>query len=1439
MRNSITLILILIGLVGYSQTSTENYVRTITARYATGDDLTTKNWADSTMQQVQYVDGLGRLKQSVVRWGSPDKKDIVTPMVYDPYGRQAINYLPYEHDHSSSDFVLIDTAIARQHDYYTYRFGGNDGDHAYAETGFEPSPLDRVLEQASPGYAWRMGSGKTVTTSYEFNTSQDEVKLYLYGDLQVSAQSHYPAGELTKVITKDEDNHETITFTDKLGQTILKRSYTGTEWAETYYIYDAWQRLKVVIPPQAQKAIVDYYEGLVVDGFAVYGSPQTTSASLSDTAMAYTFEASLNFSAPTSGIAVLSDLHAKPIEVLTPDFLAIWAFQYDYDDRNRMISKQVPGAEPVYMVYDQWDRLVLTQDGELRKNNEWLFTKYDAINRPVMTGIKVITGSLSTVRSAVATEADRYESQTGTLKGYTNVTYPSATEPELLTVTYYDDYAFVSGSDLSGTTYQQVYTTADVFHIATPATLYDQVKGQVTGTLTRGEGTDFITTITYYDEKYRPVQVVAENHLTNGKDIVSNQYDFVGNIRKTQTEHFDGSTTTTIKRRFEYDHMDRLTHTWHEVNSEGEVLISRSTYNEIGELERKDLHYEGASADPAESAFEQNLDYEYNIRGWLRAVNDPGGLGADLFGMKLHYNDNPLSASANDDHFNGNISAMEWSNYDVTNTGIAVRGYSFAYDDLNRLKSADHFEDGTGESRYGVSGLNYDLNGNMLALTRNGADGSAIDNLDFHESEYIGNQLMKVTDSSNDATGFDNGNSGSGTDYTYDDNGNMISDANKGITSIEYNHLNLPVTVILSSVEGDSITYLYDAAGIKLRQSVYKADTLFKSTDYVGEFIYEDSVLNLIQHEEGRVVPVIASGSAAISDWDYQYHLKDHLGNVRVTFSTEAENYEMDATMEDSNEQTMFSNYAATADGAIANSGTHVFRNSNTSNGGLGMNTFLGVNKGDTIKASAYAYYSDAGGSYNLAAGLIEGFLFGSFGTNYGVEGATVTQTNFDDAFISGTALGDRSTSSSAPLAYINYIVFDKDMNYVTAAFKQIESASNGAMALVAADDYVADREGYIMVYLSNETQGAEVMVSWDDLQVYHGKTNVVSTQDYYPFGLTFNESVRTASTLQKYKFGGKEEQTDWGIGVMDFEARFYDGAIGRFMNSDPLADAMGQVSWNPYHYTYNNPVAFVDPSGMLAWRYEGGIVGTSLDGEDEEEGDDTDGEDDKEKGNTTNVSITPITNPQNDANDFGQGMMDGASEGMVGGNLVGGGKLMLIDEENGVIFIADASEVEIADDGSVSINLNKSAYQLGRETGNLFGNALLALSFADAGISMLGGARPIASMTDDQWMQVGRWMCSKEASNMKTSGLIQLSAGNQTHILTKGSWGFEKEATKGSVYAEFNLAGNALVRTSNAQKGWAIVSGPGSIGARAAAKKGVTNITIPKVANVKIIRIK
>ncbi|WP_299117523.1 RHS repeat-associated core domain-containing protein, partial [uncultured Winogradskyella sp.] len=109
------------------------------------------------------------------------------------------------------------------------------------------------------------------------------------------------------------------------------------------------------------------------------------------------------------------------------------------------------------------------------------------------------------------------------------------------------------------------------------------------------------------------------------------------------------------------------------------------------------------------------------------------------------------------------------------------------------------------------------------------------------------------------------------TEYTYDANGNMETDENKGITRIDYNHLNLPTRVYLAS--GD-IIYIYDATGVKLRKVINETTI----TDYAGNYIYEDGTLKMLSHPEGYIEP-------GNKQFNYVYQFKDHLGNIRLTYA--------------------------------------------------------------------------------------------------------------------------------------------------------------------------------------------------------------------------------------------------------------------------------------------------------------------------------------------------------------------------------------------------------------------------------------------------------------------------------------------------------------------------------------------------------------------------
>jgi len=119
---------------------------------------------------------------------------------------------------------------------------------------------------------------------------------------------------------------------------------------------------------------------------------------------------------------------------------------------------------------------------------------------------------------------------------------------------------------------------------------------------------------------------------------------------------------------------------------------------------------------------------------------------------------------------------------------------------------------------------------------------------------------------------------------------------------------------------------------------------------------------------------------------------------------------------------------------------------------------------------------------------------------------------------------------------------------------------------------------GYMYIYLSNDNP-TTVEVYFDDFRVTQTKSPVIQTDDYYPFGLTFNSYQRENAVENQYLFAGKERQNELEIGWLDFGARMYQPEIGRWGKIDPLSDAY--YSNSSYSYVLGNPASNTDVQGM------------------------------------------------------------------------------------------------------------------------------------------------------------------------------------------------------------------------------------------------------------------
>ena len=247
---------------GYTNTNAKiNYVRTweLWKPVTDASGVASLDVADSK-QTTAYVDGLGRVIQTVSKKISPASKDMVAYSSFDEYGREAIKYLPYVS--TDNNGVFKSNPFLEQQSYYSTGSLNNNqyaGEQVYySRTAFEPAPLGRADTSLAPGNSWG-GTSRGIRTQYLINTTSDSVRLWTIADAagsNPSTSGMYAAGLLYKLITSDEHGKQVVEYKDKQGRVLLKKvqlwntpAVGHSGWLCTYYIYDAYGLLRVVIQP--------------------------------------------------------------------------------------------------------------------------------------------------------------------------------------------------------------------------------------------------------------------------------------------------------------------------------------------------------------------------------------------------------------------------------------------------------------------------------------------------------------------------------------------------------------------------------------------------------------------------------------------------------------------------------------------------------------------------------------------------------------------------------------------------------------------------------------------------------------------------------------------------------------------------------------------------------------------------------------------------------------------------------------------------------------------------------------------------------------------------------------------------------------------------------------------------------------------------------------
>lgn len=762
----------------------------------------------------------------------------------------------------------------------------------------------------------------------------------------------YPEKVLFKHITEDEHGNKTVEFKDKDNRVLLKRvqllgnatdGHTG--WLNTYYIYDQYDRLRCVLSPKATKLLLE-------------GTP--LSELLDELCFLYEYD-------------VAGRMTGKKVPG------AGWVYMI-YDKRDRLVftqdAKMRNSGQWMTTLYDPLNRPVLvgmiTNSGSRQALQDYVnlntgtnlvsAVSFNRTNTETLPSSLIVDFQQSSNREYVASgnidlmpgfDTDngiellaeiRTAGNTSNVNEQFNVIdnpLPQESNLIALILNYYDDYTWTS-KQYQNQAAQYLDAGTNQFAEPVPSSAMPVFRGASTGTRVRvindpanlANG-NWLTNVTFYDQKGRVIQTISDN-IAGGEDIVTNRYNFSGIVLSSLHQHHNplnvqvSGSRIRIKTNFEYDVNGNLLDVFKTINDDPvKKLIVHNEYDDFGKILRKSL---GKKTDNSPL---EVLDYEYNIRGWLKGVNKDyvsGGVlaPANWFGFELMYD-----YGFEKNQFNGNIAGTKWK----SRGDQEERAYGFGYDRMNRILYADFkqkFGSAWANADPSSSTINinftsimgngvdaetaYDENGNIKAMKQWGLkvnSSSVIDDLAYHYFDKS-NKLLNVIDASNDpdtklgdfrSSSLYSGRvpvkTASTQDYSYDMNGNLVRDFNKDIYSgplqnnfedgIVYNHLNLPYKIIVRQSGREefkgNITYIYDAAGNKLQKKVEEYNVQdSKTTTYIGGMVYENNVLQFVSHEEGRIRYEPANHTVnpvQPEKYHYDYFIKDHLGNVRMVLTEE------------------------------------------------------------------------------------------------------------------------------------------------------------------------------------------------------------------------------------------------------------------------------------------------------------------------------------------------------------------------------------------------------------------------------------------------------------------------------------------------------------------------------------------------------------------------
>jgi RHS repeat-associated protein len=911
--------------------------------------------------------------------------------------------------------------------------------------------------------------------------------------------------------------------------------------------------------------------------------------------------------------------------------------QYAYNSLNQLRWQRTPDGGTTHCWYDEIGRICLSQNEKQKNENAYAYTIYDALSRVIENGqIKNIPEWDTTISFINQVDFSQW------------LTITSVTKDEISKTDY--DKQLLALSDF----------TPENLRGRVSAISYDE----------DGDGSHEFATYFSYDQHGNVKSLIQQNvrladiETSQQYKRIDYEYDLIsGNIKAV---HYQNGELDQFHHYYQYDADSRLTHIF---TSDNEAFSKTTLSNTIsnfkfGTLNSKLFYYPHGPLMRTELGDKQvqGIDYAYTLQGWLKAVNsstlqsdrDMGKDGnpqltihnyfsEDALSFSLQYYDTdyrsisynsqitadtyPLAthnSQLTTSLYNGNISQMVLHYLDNNESAVQVHAESYTYDQLNRIKNSDIYiasdiwgnddisnnntlANAVDQNEYKTA-YQYDFNGNIESLNRNGysASGLEMDDLQYHYKSG-NNQLNYVEENTNASysSNYSNDiNAGqSNSNYEYDEIGNLIHDEQEEIDTIIWN-LQGKIKEIRrkdGSTKSDLIFY-YDGMGNRIgklaipRNSngeiISQENWLFKwyTLDISGNImaVYGQSyVVGLgpdvgIENKEMLLEQFTIEERMIYGNKRLGVNYNDHVLSVNAytdySFNSDGTLNLQYAAIVDPNLLTMFNSELDTIHfgrvlGHINFELTDHLGNvrSVISDRKLGVSELMISEENFNTGTENWLPYS-TNTNYIITTGDQNGKLFVSTkGNMYGVSKNYTLAVNhtYEVSFDFELTKGKK----------VRALASNKSGSNILGSSQELTTDGHYSYTFTTTTDTT------IIYFLNLSLNGTNCEFYIDNFKIMQTDTlgyyvpDVISAVDYYPFG-SLKPNRCFSSPDYKYGYNGmeKDDEVKGDGNSYDFGARIYDPRIAKFLSIDPQWKKF--PDWSPYTYALDNPIYFVDPDG-------------------------------------------------------------------------------------------------------------------------------------------------------------------------------------------------------------------------------------------------------------------